>query len=359
MDKVTLYSQLPPPRHGSAVATQILMEVLQEHGIHPVLLDRRFSSSAAQVGKGLLRKTLLVPSLILRTARLGRAEGPVVFFTTNRPGSFLIDCLVRAVLMLRRRTVIHYVHTFGYARLAARGAIWRQLVKFLFSGADSVVCLSERHVEDIRSVVSNLPTVVIANTVQDLGRPRPGDGHTRFVYFASLMPEKGVLEFIEVATIIGGKQVEAKFEVWGAPANDEVLAKLLAAENQLENLCYKGEAITPDDKVVALSGASALLYPSTYQYEAQPLAIIEAMSLGTPTIAYSVGAIPELIDSQNGFVVTDIDEMVERVELLCLDTSLAAGLHLTTFQAFVARHSRRVFSTQWMKVLSCADSSAE
>jgi glycosyltransferase involved in cell wall biosynthesis len=65
-------------------------------------------------------------------------------------------------------------------------------------------------------------------------------------------------------------------------------------------------------------------------FDGQPLTIIETMSLGIPTIATKVGAIPEMInDGQNGFLIdTNQDVMViiknlvgEKIDLSTLSKS--------------------------------------
>jgi len=44
--------------------------------------------------------------------------------------------------------------------------------------------------------------------------------------------------------------------------------------------------------------------------------MIEAMACGTPVIAYPEGAVPEIIDKETGFLVTDTDEAVDAVRRL-------------------------------------------
>lgn len=54
-------------------------------------------------------------------------------------------------------------------------------------------------------------------------------------------------------------------------------------------------------------------------FDGQPLTIIEAMSIGIPTIATKVGAIPEMIyNNNNGFLIQDNDEVKDIITKLLI-----------------------------------------
>lgn len=62
--------------------------------------------------------------------------------------------------------------------------------------------------------------------------------------------------------------------------------------------------------------------------EGLPLAVLEAMSMGKPIIATSIGGIPEAInDGNNGKLIKpDVDEIIENIECLLENETLAKGL---------------------------------
>lgn len=75
------------------------------------------------------------------------------------------------------------------------------------------------------------------------------------------------------------------------------------------------------------AGGIALL---TSRYEGFSLSLIEVMSQGLAPISFPVGVAPEIIrDGENGFIVHNLDEAEEKINLLLKDTALRHRIALT------------------------------
>jgi glycosyltransferase involved in cell wall biosynthesis len=135
-----------------------------------------------------------------------------------------------------------------------------------------------------------------------------GDGGY-LVFLGRMSATKGVGEAIEIARraetplIIAAKmreQIERDYF-------DDVVAPLLGRD-----IVYAGEVGAPD-KYELLGGAAALVNPLSWD-EPFGLCMIEAMACGTPVVATSRGAVPEIVDDgRTGFVCGDAEEMVAAV----------------------------------------------
>ncbi|KRB20176.1 MULTISPECIES: glycosyltransferase family 4 protein [Mesorhizobium] len=109
---------------------------------------------------------------------------------------------------------------------------------------------------------------------------------------------------------------------------------------------YVGE-IGEDQKSAFLGNAAALLFPIDWP-EPFGLAVIEAMACGTPVMAWSCGAMPEIIDhGVTGFVVETIEDAVATMPaLLQLDRRRIRSVFERRFSAdrmardYVAAYSR-------------------
>ena len=75
---------------------------------------------------------------------------------------------------------------------------------------------------------------------------------------------------------------------------------------------YIGEADF-ETKNALLAGASALLFPIQWD-EPFGLVMIEAMACGTPVLAFTGGAVPEIVeDGVNGWICRDVEDMARRI----------------------------------------------
>lgn len=75
---------------------------------------------------------------------------------------------------------------------------------------------------------------------------------------------------------------------------------------------YFGE-VSLEEKIPLIQKAKAVIFPTLY-HEAFGYVLIEAMSCGTPIIAYGNGSVPEIIkDEITGFIVNTEEEMTEAI----------------------------------------------
>ena len=90
--------------------------------------------------------------------------------------------------------------------------------------------------------------------------------------------------------------------VAGPPGNAESTLSVAASDRRLVRLTTVGD----QQKASLLRGATVLAFPS--RYEGFGLPPLEALSVGTPVVANSVGALPELIGDQVTLVSNHNDE---------------------------------------------------
>lgn len=347
--RVLVISQVPPPVHGSTLITQVLLEVLSESGVTARLADRRFSSEVSEIGKFSLRKLAAMFGLVARVWRSSSSADICIFFVTNRTGSFVVDCVLRAVLRLRRCPTIAYVHTLGFENLAQRSAIWDRMVRFLLGGTESVVCLSTTLTADVRPYISSDTRVeTIGNTAPVAFEPTAHNGPIQFLYLSNYIAEKGIDDFLTVASR-SNRELGARFIAAGAPTSAGQLAQL--ADRASPNTVLLG-AVGGQRKADLFAQSTALVFPSTYRFEAQPLTILEALSAGLPVIAYDVGGISDVVrDGVNGFVVPagDVDALQAAVRKVATDSSLRGQLGMQAAAAYRDNHSREAFKAAWAR----------
>jgi glycosyltransferase involved in cell wall biosynthesis len=175
-----------------------------------------------------------------------------------------------------------------------------------------------------------------------------GGGRGGYLLFLGRMtPAKGVREAVQAARAAGEPLVIAA-------KNREPAEKAYFAEQVMplltDDVHFVGE-VTGSAKLSLLGSAKALLNPIQW---AEPfgLVMIEAMACGTPVIACTNGAAPEIVEhGRTGYLCSDSAELVDairRIDQLDRDACRAAVVrrfstsrmiadHLTLFREMVAR----------------------
>jgi glycosyltransferase involved in cell wall biosynthesis len=131
-------------------------------------------------------------------------------------------------------------------------------------------------------------------------------GGEYLAFLGRISPEKRPDRAIEIAKRVGMPlKIAAKVDRVDQGYFDQVIAPLL--DDPL--IEFIGE-ITQDQKADFLGNAKALLFPIDWP-EPFGLVMIEAMSAGTPVIAWRNGSVPEVIkEGVSGFIVDSMDQAV-------------------------------------------------
>ncbi len=130
-----------------------------------------------------------------------------------------------------------------------------------------------------------------------------------YLYLGRVTEDKGVHFAIEAAKaanvpllIAGRSSINQSY--WQSKVEPEINGKTIR---------YVGEA-DQAQKIALLQGARGLLFPTQVD-ETFGLVMIEAMSCGTPVIAWRNGSVPEVVsDGKTGFIVDNTQEMVKAIQ---------------------------------------------
>ena len=172
-------------------------------------------------------------------------------------------------------------------------------------------------------------------------------GGEYLAFLGRISPEKRPDRAIEIATRAGVPlKIAAKVDKADQDYFDEVIEPLL--DNPLVE--FIGE-VNESQKIDFLGNAAALLFPIDW-CEPFGLVMIEAMSAGTPVIAWRNGSVPEVIaDGVSGAIVESMDEAVAAVgRVRAMKRSAVRAYFETRFTArrmaedYVAAYERMIES---------------
>ena len=205
-----------------------------------------------------------------------------------------------------------------------------------------LIGISESQVRGIPDI--NLAGVVYNGLVMD-EYPFANASDDYLLFVGRISPEKGVHFAVQTAAILRKRLIiAAKLERVDRPYFNEYIEPWLSDDIQ-----WIGEV---DEKTrnELMTRASCLLHPVVWK-EPFGLVIIEAMASGCPVVAFNRGSIPELIiDGTTGFVVTDLDEMLDAVQRI--DTIDRAACRRYALEHFSAKRMTDGYELMYKKIVN-------
>ena len=98
----------------------------------------------------------------------------------------------------------------------------------------------------------------------------------------------------------------------------------------------------------AINGNGILFIPS--RYEGFSLSLIEGMSQGLVPITYPVGVAPEIIDGSNGFIVNNLKEAAEKVDLLIKNKDIRRRMSANARKTAIEKFQAQLFVGNMIRV---------
>jgi glycosyltransferase involved in cell wall biosynthesis len=174
------------------------------------------------------------------------------------------------------------------------------------SRGTAVVAISHHHAQSAAGVA----VAAVIHHAVDTAAIRPGRGDGGYAAFLGRMhPQKGVHVAIEVARHAGVPlRLAAKMsEPFEREYFRAVVAPLLG-----DGIEYVGE-LGGEDKTALLGGATCLLDPVEWP-EPFGMVVVESLACGTPVVATTRGALPELVDhGRTGFLADTVADLAAAV----------------------------------------------
>lgn len=254
---------------------------------------------------------------------------PNPLLCSRRPAAFIASlsqyarAALRLIGFLRRRTpdVVHlhlvsldvfllvlYKYLFGYRLVitfrggdlgvARQSRLARLKVRIGLRCADAVTAVSQQIATCLRDQFGDRKVVCIPNGVDHVELRRSSQSVTpaippdHFVYGGRLHPDKRVPLLVEIFRECIDAGCDRNLYIIGDGEEREAVAQHISRHRLGERIVMMG-AMSHRQVLSALARARCLLLNSSD--EGCPNVVLEAMALGIPVIAASVGGVPELV----------------------------------------------------------------
>jgi glycosyltransferase involved in cell wall biosynthesis len=237
-------------------------------------------------------------------------KADILYFHTSTKYALLKDLLsVRhAKKKAKVKTIIH-IHFAEYRKIMTNKKIVdRVIIGLLKKYADHIVFLSRTTKEEFLehgiseskcSVVYNFSTLKCSKEEIALK-----EANRNFLFVGSVDMRKGLFDLLDV---LSNTKEDFCLYVCGGFANEDCKKKFEFYEAKMgDKLRFLGY-VSGDQKKEIFLNSSVLFLPS--YGEGLPMVILEAFSAGCIVVTTTVGAIPEVVCKEHGYVVSPGDKM--------------------------------------------------
>jgi glycosyltransferase involved in cell wall biosynthesis len=329
--KVLIIGSTPPPYNGMSVATELVLNALEDKFcvIHLDTADRRDLSNIGRID---LQNVVLAAYHGFKCLWLLLLKNPKIVYVPIAQDrlAFLRDSLFLIPARLLGKKVIVHLHGGHFATFyRSASASTQRLIRYCLGKSARAIVLGTSLSGMFEGILPGERIRIIPNGIPDYfddQRGCAGNGHRRTVLFLStLMREKGTLDVIAALPSIAKRVPDVHVIFAGEWYRLEDRSTAQDAINRLglgSHVEFVG-TVSPPFKYELLSQADVFVLPS--YNEGQPYAVLEAMAAGLPVISSGVGCIPEtVIDGENGFILKpgSKEDFVDKLVLLLDDEPL-------------------------------------
>jgi glycosyltransferase involved in cell wall biosynthesis len=359
-ERLIVIGPTPPPIHGIAVFTELLLRQLQGIDRLAAHLDTTDERPLDNLGRLDVTNVRLGIGQAVRLIRLLAVHREAAVYLPLAPTrwGFVRDAVLIAIARLWRRRV--YVHLHGGSGLeglyATAGPVMRWLIRATTSAvhrawaltpslaASSSALFPAGRVEVLENVVED-PLLQIARS-SAMPPPRPeANGEFRVLYLSHLLPEKGCFDLLDAVDRLGPRADGWHVRIVGAALADSVRGMMLERATGLRDrvLVELPGEIRGEAKARLFQWADVFVLPSRYPFgEGQPLALLEALAAGLPIVSTSHSGIPDTVrDRREGLLVPpgDTDALAGALSELAADPGLRSALGRRARRRYEGRYA--------------------
>ncbi|MDA7629344.1 glycosyltransferase [Akkermansiaceae bacterium] len=325
--RLLIVGQTPPPWHGQAVATKMLVD--GEWATWEIDSVRMaFSDDLESVGRFKFGKIWHLFSQGREISKkLTEHPGTVLLYP---PASASWLPFVRDVFILGRvrkyaRGTAFIFHASGLAEFTQGSWLRKFLAKKAYGGVDLALEVAQVNLSPGKTFGAK--TITLCPCAAEVPAFEAGSfspGKPREILFVgSLMEGKGVMEILKTASIFKSRgESRFSFQIvgrWASAAFEKECLAFVESSEIGELVQFKGQ-LTGDTKISAFRSASLFFFPSHYSSEASPIVLMEALGFGLPVVSTRWAGIPALVGECEAVTLCEVkapgsfaDVIVERL----------------------------------------------
>lgn len=355
--QVCLVSPFPPPYGGIAHWTSMVTAYAQGREDAQITLINTAPSWRSLHSDGILLRAVGGGIQLVRDAwRLAKAlrkkRFDVIHLPTSGHLSSVRDVVIARVAAWFGVPLVFHIRFGRIPAIAAAETLEWRLLRSVMRRAASVVAIDGMTFDAVQRHVPEANLCLIPNCVNlsGLPAPKPASVETKKALFVGwVVSTKGVGELCDSWSKI--RPEGWMLEIVGSV--DEAYKAQLQAQFPADSIEFVG--LLPHTETMERMAQCDLFVLPSYT-EGFPNAVVEAMALGRPIVATTVGAIPEMLHGEAGILVEsrNVEQLTAAIRRVIEDPELRRQLGMRAQERAKANYSIDVvfdaYVSRWNRV---------
>jgi len=326
--KILFLSPLPPPFYGSAMSSEMCLNILKNSKNFDVKnIKLNYSKEMSDVGRINLNKIKGIFKVKKQIKKELKKFNPDTIYFVPATSSF---GLIRDYLFIKeiKKNWNEKILFHLRSRISEEdwnNPIFRKLYLGMFKG-EKVIVLDKILKKDLHGIIPDKNIFILPNAIKNeisekgidkIRKQRQKNKNFNILFLSNMDEDKGWFKLLQTCKILKEKGINFNCNFIGAwPSNKEKNKFYSFIEkNFLQNNVKYLSIKTGKEKNNILEKSDVLVFPTEYKLETFGRVIIEAMMFSLPVIANGIASIPTTIqDGKTGFVVKNIKEAVEAIK---------------------------------------------
>ena len=317
-NKLLIVGQTPPPWHGQAVATKMLIDhKWSDWEVDSVRMS--YSDDLDEVG-GFRWKKITHLFALTREVRLKLKSAPGTVMLYPPASAFWLPFLRDVYFLWRTRELARgtafIFHASGLPAFVQKSSLRRWLGKLAYGEPELSLEVAQEKVpaSEVFKAGASAWCPCAAELPELPAREPCQDAQRTILFVGSLMEGKGVFEILKTAKVLRDRgERNMTFAIVGKWACEDFqrTCESFVQEHGLEDyIDFRGQ-LTGDKKWEAFLEANLFFFPSHYSSEASPIVLMEALGAGLPVVSTKWAGIPAMTSECEAVTLCAVKEPEE------------------------------------------------
>ena len=315
MKKILFLSPLPPPHYGSAVSSQMCLEILQDSKKFKMKnIKLNYSKEMDDIGRinfNKIKGIFHVKKQIKK--QIKKLKPDIIYFV---PATYSLG-LIRDWIFVKEIKKYWKGKILFHIRSRILNETWnsffrKKMLKNMYIGNKALV-LGKEIVSDLRDMIPEKEIFILSNGIKNeinnldlkkIVKKRKKNKELNIVFLSNMDRRKGWPKLLDVCKILNKKNFSFRCDFVGGWWNkeDKEYFEKFVKENKLEKKVFTHGKRIGKKWLSSLDNANLLVYPT--EMDTFGRVLIEAYMYEVPVIANKEGAIPSIVEhGKTGFLL--------------------------------------------------------